>query len=126
VFWQVGSSATIGGNSVFKGNILADQSITMGTGAILDGRALARNGEVALDANTITVPDAATASVILVSAGEVTDPFTRAPGHFVNLEARTITVPLSADGQFYRIQSATALNLSDISFIGGSVVITYE
>src|SRR5688572_30789630 len=54
VFWQVGSSATIGGSSVFKGTIMADQSITMNTGATLDGRALARNGAVALDANTIT------------------------------------------------------------------------
>jgi hypothetical protein len=126
IFWQVGSSATIGGSSVFKGNILADQSVTMGTGAILDGRALARNGEVALDANTITVPNAANASVILVSAGEVTDSFTRAAGHFVNLETRTITVPLSPGRRFYRIQSATALTLANLSFSGGSVVITYE
>lgn len=126
IFWQVGSSATIGGSSVFKGNILADQSITMGTGAILDGRALARNGEVALDANTITVPDAASGSVILVSAGAVTDPFTSAAGHFVDLETQTITVPLSAGRRFYRIQSATALTLADLSFSGGSVVITYE
>jgi hypothetical protein len=126
IFWQVGSSATIGGSSVFKGNILADQSITMGTGAILDGRALARNGEVALDANTITVPNAANASVILVSAGAVSDSFTRAAGHFVNPETRTITVPLSAGRQFYRLQAATALTLVDLSFSAGSVVITYE
>ena len=41
IFWQVGSSATIGTTSVFKGNILAYTSITMNTGATLDGRALA-------------------------------------------------------------------------------------
>ena len=51
VFWQVGSSATIGVSSVFKGTILAYQSITLSTGAALDGRALARNGAVTLDAN---------------------------------------------------------------------------
>lgn len=54
VFWQVGSSATLGTNSIFKGNILALQSITITTGADLEGRALARNGAVTLDSNTIT------------------------------------------------------------------------
>src|SRR5205814_2080698 len=39
VYWQVGSSATIGGNSTFKGTILAAQSITMDSGATLEGRA---------------------------------------------------------------------------------------
>jgi Ice-binding-like/Bacterial Ig-like domain len=53
VFWQVGSSATLGTNSVFKGNIMALTSITLTTGADLDGRALARNGAVTLDTNTI-------------------------------------------------------------------------
>lgn len=56
VFWQVGSSATLGTYSVFKGTILALTSITIATGATMDGRALARNGNVTLDFNTITVP----------------------------------------------------------------------
>jgi len=56
VFWQVGSSATLGTDSVFQGNILALASITLTTGATLDGRALAQTGAVALDANTITRP----------------------------------------------------------------------
>lgn len=54
VFWQVGSSATIEAASAFRGTILALTSITMTTGATLDGRALARNGAVTLDTNTIT------------------------------------------------------------------------
>ncbi len=54
VFWQVGSSATLGTYSVFKGNILALTSITITTGANLEGRALARNGAVTLDTNVIT------------------------------------------------------------------------
>ena len=55
VFWQVGSSATLGTNTSFKGNILALQSITLNTGAtITNGRALARNGAVTMDSNTIT------------------------------------------------------------------------
>jgi methionine-rich copper-binding protein CopC len=56
VFWQVGTSATLGTNSVFQGNILADQSITLTTGATLNGRALTRIGAVALDSNAITTP----------------------------------------------------------------------
>lgn len=54
VFWQVGSSATLGTNSTFKGNILALTSITATTGANIQGRLLARNGAVTLDTNTVT------------------------------------------------------------------------
>jgi len=54
VFWQVGSSATLGTNSVFKGNILALTSITITTGVNLQGRALARNGAVTLDTDVVT------------------------------------------------------------------------
>jgi hypothetical protein len=53
IFWQVGSSATFGTTSVFKGTILAMQSITFNTGATLDGRALARTGGIILAGNTI-------------------------------------------------------------------------
>jgi type VI secretion system secreted protein VgrG len=56
VFWQVGSSATLGTGSVFKGNILALASITVTTGAVVEGRLLARTGAVTLDTNTITLP----------------------------------------------------------------------
>jgi len=55
VFWQVGSSATLGTSTVFAGNILADQSITMNTTAkILCGRAIALNAAVTFDTNTIS------------------------------------------------------------------------
>jgi hypothetical protein len=56
VFWQVGSSATLGTTSVFKGTIMADQSITLNTGASLNGRALARIGAVTLAGNTVVMP----------------------------------------------------------------------
>lgn len=55
LFWQVGSSATLGTGSTFAGNILALTSITMTTGAGLSGRALARNGAVTLDTNTVNI-----------------------------------------------------------------------
>jgi type VI secretion system secreted protein VgrG len=54
VFWQVGDSATLGTDSLFLGNILADQSITLTTNAdILCGRAIALNGAVTMDTNDI-------------------------------------------------------------------------
>jgi hypothetical protein len=56
VFWQVGSSATLGTTSAFKGTIMADQSITLNTGATLNGRALARIGAVTLAANAAVLP----------------------------------------------------------------------
>ncbi|OIO53250.1 hypothetical protein AUJ46_05230 [Candidatus Peregrinibacteria bacterium CG1_02_54_53] len=56
IFWQVGTSANLGTNSTFKGTILADQSISLQTGAKVDGRLLARIGAVTLQSNTIIVP----------------------------------------------------------------------
>lgn len=56
VWWQVGSSATLGTTTGFQGSILALTSITLNTGATMTGRALARNGAVTLDTNTINVP----------------------------------------------------------------------
>ncbi|MGG7307922.1 ice-binding family protein [Curtobacterium sp. AB451] len=56
VFWQVGSSATIGSAAQFQGTVLADQSVTATTGATVVGRLLARNAAVTLDTNTITAP----------------------------------------------------------------------
>src|SRR6185436_5546435 len=53
IYWQVGSSATLGTTSVFKGNILAMASITVTTGATVEGRLLARTAAVTLDSNTI-------------------------------------------------------------------------
>ncbi|MCW3072455.1 MAG: hypothetical protein JWO44_2345 [Bacteroidetes bacterium] len=55
IFWQVGTSATFGTTSVFKGTILAMQSITFNTGATLNGRALARTGAIVMAGNAITV-----------------------------------------------------------------------
>jgi hypothetical protein len=54
VFWQVTSSATLGSGSNFAGTIMALTSITMGNGVTLNGRALARNGNVTLIGDTIT------------------------------------------------------------------------
>jgi len=55
LFWQVGSSATLGTATSFAGNIIALSSVTVTTGASLSGRALALNGAVTLDTNSILV-----------------------------------------------------------------------
>jgi hypothetical protein len=56
VFWSVGTAAVIGTTANVKGNILAGTSISMNTGAVLEGRALAQSAQVTLLSNTITVP----------------------------------------------------------------------
>jgi len=57
VWWQVGSSATLGTGTTFRGNIIALTSITLVDNATMLGRALARNGAVSLGTNnTITLP----------------------------------------------------------------------
>lgn len=66
VWWQVGSSASIGTFSQFQGNILALTSITIATSASLQGRALAQNGTVTLDANAVTACSGGTASGYVV------------------------------------------------------------
>ena len=60
VIWQVGSSATLGKDTAFSGSILADQSITLITGASMSGRALALNGFVTLGDNVITAENGIT------------------------------------------------------------------
>ncbi len=55
VFWQVGSSATLGTGTALLGNIVALTSITLNTGASVSGRVLARNGAVTLDNNNVVL-----------------------------------------------------------------------
>jgi hypothetical protein len=54
VFWQIGSSATLGASSVFAGSVIALTSISMNDSVTLNGRALARNGAVTLINDTIS------------------------------------------------------------------------
>lgn len=77
VFWQVGSSATLGTNSTFRGTILALGSITVTTGATVEGRVLARNGAVTLHTDTITRATCAppeTTTTTISSSASPSDP----------------------------------------------------
>jgi len=56
IFWQVGTSATLGTTSVMKGTIMADQSIAVNTGASVEGRLLARIAAVTIEGNSIVNP----------------------------------------------------------------------
>jgi hypothetical protein len=60
VFWQVSSTATLNSSSTFVGTIMALTSVNLLSGATVQGRVLARNGAVSLDANTITAPPTCT------------------------------------------------------------------
>ena len=72
VFWQVGSSATLGTTTSFAGNILALTSITVTTGATVTGRTLARNGAVTLDTNAVAAPSQPISSVTTIVGGAAT------------------------------------------------------
>jgi len=69
VFWQIGSSATLGTSSVFVGNLLALNSISVNNAVTVDGRLLARNGAVTLNNDTVT---AARCAAGTTSGGEAT------------------------------------------------------
>ncbi len=73
VFWQVGSSATLGAGVSFAGNVLAHTSITLSIGSSVSGRALARTGAVTMDNSSVTVPAAGScgspASIYQIMAG---------------------------------------------------------
>jgi hypothetical protein len=71
VFWQVGSSATLGASSGLAGTIMALTSISMGDSVTVNGRALAHNGAVTMINDTVTVPAACSGDVTPPSGGSV-------------------------------------------------------
>lgn len=62
VYWQIGSSATIGSTTAFQGNVMALTDITLNNGATVQGRMLARNGQISMDNNVLSRPDCPTGS----------------------------------------------------------------
>jgi uncharacterized repeat protein (TIGR01451 family) len=89
VFWQIGSSATLGTDTVFVGNILALTSITLTTRTTVSGRALARTGAVTMDSNTVSV-SVCGATTVTPTLGKAFSPATIDAGG-----VSTLTVTLS-------------------------------
>ena len=122
VFWQVGSSATLGTNSVFVGTILALTSITANTGAVVTGRLLARNGAVTLDSNTITRPLCAPTTT--TTAPTTTAPTTTAPGAGGGL-AKTSEIPVGG-GRIFRDEKVVVTQPQEGTFAAFSAVCTHQ
>ena len=94
VFWQVGSSATLGTLTTdFVGTIMALTSATLDTGASVTGRVLARNGEVTLDDNTISVPSCASTTTTTTTVPATTTTTTTVP---TTTTTTTTTVTVTA------------------------------
>ena len=74
VFWQVGSSATLGTGTRFVGTVMASASITANTAATIHGRLLARTAAVTMDTNTITTSNCASSATGSGGGTETTTP----------------------------------------------------
>ena len=88
VFWQVGSSATLGTSSVFKGTIMAYASISMNASSTLDGRALAQNGAVTFngDGGNLSIPAGPIFTGIVKTPTNATVVLNTAPYFLVTLQ----------------------------------------
>ncbi|HEY5104310.1 MAG TPA: ice-binding family protein [Acidimicrobiales bacterium] len=91
VFWQVGSSATLGTTTAFQGTILALTSATLNTGATVNGRVQAQTGAVTLNGNTITVP---TCLAVPPTTTTTTPPTTTTTTTTTTLPPTTTTTPV--------------------------------
>lgn len=114
VFWQVGSSATLGTTSTFQGTIMALTSITVTTNTTVKGRALARNGAVTLDNNTFTDPACDTTRPGVTTTTTLTStPTPAVAGSPVTLEADVDTTDgVASTGTVSFTEGATVLGNS--------------
>jgi uncharacterized repeat protein (TIGR01451 family) len=102
VFWQVGSSATLGTGTNFTGSILAEKSVTLTTDASLFGRALAQTGAVTLDANTVSITSCAAQGTVPPTLSKSFSPSTVKAG-----ATSTLTLTLSnPDSEAATLKSA--------------------
>jgi hypothetical protein len=91
IFWQVGSSATLGTSSVFEGTVLAYASITMNASSTMDGRALAQTGAVTFNGTGGSLPTLTTPifTAITKTANSATVTLTTAPYFLLTLQSST-------------------------------------
>ncbi|MEA2828842.1 MAG: hypothetical protein QOG43_3281 [Actinomycetota bacterium] len=109
VSWQVGSSATLGLGSTFKGSVLAYTSITVGAGIDVEGRLLARGGAVTLDSDAVTTPECAPPGSLTLTQTP-TSGTALVEGTAVALPVTTVTDTRSATPRNWTV-TATATNL---------------
>ena len=117
IFWKVGSSATLGTTSRFVGHIFALTSITVNTGATVQGQLLARNGAVTLHANTITNGLCESVQGPIIFVTKTASPLTVAPGGLVTYTYRVTnpgTVGLSS-------VTVTDDKIGTVTYVSGDV-----
>jgi ice-binding like protein len=122
VFWQVGSSATLGTGTSFAGNILAVASITVTTGTSLTGRALALNGAVTLDTNAVTATNPLASAVLTRIGGAETTgsglSFWDSGTLAARLESGVGTRVLSAADASFAWGNPALLTFGDLNLLG--------
>lgn len=117
VFWQVGSSATLGSGSTFVGNILALASVTVETNVTVQGRALARTAAVTLDDDTFNQPSCAQAPLVTTSTTSSTTTSTTAST--TTSTTSTTTTPTTST-----TTSTTASTTTSTTALGGATTST--
>jgi hypothetical protein len=131
VIWQVGSSATLGTTASFVGNILALTSISMATGASLQGRALVRNGGVTLDGNVITsptcnavVPTTTTSSTTTTTTSTTTSTTTPTSSGTTTTLPEVVAAPVTGGGPLSPASSSSPWSLLGFTamLLGGGLV----
>ncbi len=96
VFWQIGSSATLGTGTDFAGTILAFTSITVTTGSIIRGRLLAQGAAVTLDTDTVLAPTCDLTPTTTTTAAPVTTTTTTAAPVTTTTTAAPVTTTTTA------------------------------
>jgi hypothetical protein len=98
VYWQVGSSATIGSDSVFVGTVLAYSDIAAQTGATIEGRLIALTGEVTLDDNTIDSQTLCVRTAVAVTPTTTTTTTTTRENGVVTVDVVDTATPSVGEG----------------------------
>jgi hypothetical protein len=117
VYWQVGTSATLGTGTLFVGDILAQASITLTTGSNTNGRTLARDGAVTLDTNNVNTCGVSVCPIITVN------PATLPNGAVGTAYNQTVTASGGSPLYTFSISSGSlpaGLSLSSTGAITGS------
>lgn len=117
IFWQVGSAATLGTNSTFIGNILAEDAITATTGAKVKGKLLAHTGAVTLDTNTIENVICSGIALPLIKIKKTASPLALSGGGLVTYTYEVTnpsTLPLNTVG-------VTDDKIATITYVSGDI-----